>query len=67
MTDTTRLLYDIPESRAALGNIGNSKFYEIVSAGDIQLVKIGQRSFVEPDELERYVISLREKAAEKAA
>ena len=58
ISSSDKLLYPIPEARAVLGNIGHSKFYEIVASGQLKLVKIGRRSFVTPDELRRYVDSL---------
>lgn len=42
----------------ALLNIGNSKFYELVKAGQLDLVKIGRASFVKADALDRFVDSL---------
>ncbi len=56
-----QLLYSVPKARAVLGNIGHSKFYQIVASGQLKLVKIGRRSFVTPDELRRYVDSLSDK------
>ena len=57
-TPSDPLLYPVRKAREALGDIGNSKFYQIVAAGQLKLVKIGSRSFVTPDELRRYVNSL---------
>ena len=62
MNTINPLLHPIPEAREILGNIGNSKFYEIVGAGELKLVKIGSRSFVTSDELRRYVATLQEAA-----
>lgn len=53
-----RQLHPVPEAREILGNIGHSKFYEVVRAGELRLVKIGRRSFVTDDELRRFVRSL---------
>ena len=53
-----QLLHPIPVARALLGNIGNTKFYEIVASGQLKLVKIGSRSFVTDGELRRYADSL---------
>lgn len=53
-TDTTRLLYPVPEAAAKLG-IGRSKFYGLIESGDLHVVKIGRRALVSHDELERYV------------
>lgn len=54
-----RLLYPIPEARERLGNIGHSTFYELKAEGKIATVKIGRRTFVTHDELERYIASLK--------
>ena len=35
-----------------------STFYELVAKGDIKIIKIGRRTLVAQDELERYVASL---------
>ena len=53
-----RLLHPIPEARKMLGDIGHTKFYQIVAAGKIKLVKIGSRSFATDEELRRYAASL---------
>lgn len=50
----TRLLYPIPDAAHVIG-INRSKFYELIASGDIKVVKIGRRTFVAHDELERYV------------
>ena len=63
ISSSDQLLHPIPEARAILGNIGNSKFYQIVASGQLKLVKIGRRSFVTPDELRRYVDSLSDEGA----
>ena len=67
MPDITQLLYSIPDARAALGGIGHSKFYDLVAEGELQILKMGRRSFVEPHVISRYVESLREKAEGKPA
>ena len=53
-----QLLNSVPRARAVLGDIGHSKFYQIVASGQLKLVKIGRRSFVTSDELRRYVNAL---------
>ena len=53
-----RLIYPIPEARKQLGGISHSNFYEIVKRGDLELVKIGRRSFVTDEALLRYVARL---------
>ena len=62
MNTISPLLHPIPEARGILGGIGNSKFYGIVAAGQLKLVKIGSRSFVTDDEIRRYVATLQEAA-----
>lgn len=42
----------------ALLNIGNSKFYELVKTGQIELVKVGRGSFVKADAIDRFVDGL---------
>lgn len=54
----TTLLVSVPEARHELGDLGNSKFYELVKQGEIKTVKIGKRTFVARSELERYVDEL---------
>jgi len=53
----TRLLHPIPEALTILG-IGRSTFFNLVAAGEIQPVKIGRRTLVPHDELERFVREL---------
>lgn len=60
-----KILFSEAEGREALGGLGRSKFYELIRDGEIQIVKIGRRTFVARDELERYVASL-SKAVEVA-
>ena len=55
----TRLLHPIPEAGEILG-IGRSKLYELAAAGEIATVKIGRRTLISHDELERYVRVLQE-------
>jgi excisionase family DNA binding protein len=53
----TRLLHPIPEAAAQLG-IGRSTMYELTGAGTIRTVKIGRRTLIAHEELERYVRDL---------
>jgi excisionase family DNA binding protein len=53
----TKLLHDAQETWQTL-SIGRSTFYELVAKGDIKVVKIGRRTLVAHEELERYVASL---------
>lgn len=53
----TRLLHPIPEAIEQLG-IGRSTMYELIAAGTIRTVKIGRRTLVAHEELQRYVRDL---------
>lgn len=53
----TRLLHPTAEGAALIG-VGRSTLYELIKAGEIQAVKIGRRTLIPHDELERYVRSL---------
>ncbi|RIK16416.1 MAG: ethanolamine utilization protein EutA [Acidobacteria bacterium] len=53
----TRLLHPIPDAATVLG-IGRSTLYELIAAGKIRTVKIGRRTLIAQDELERYVREL---------
>ena len=53
----TRLLHPMPEAAEVLG-VSRSTVYELVKNGDLNVVKIGRRSFITQDELERFVQSL---------
>lgn len=52
-----RLLHTIPDAQEQLG-IGRSTVYELIARGVIGTVKIGRRTLIAHDELERYVRSL---------
>ncbi len=53
-----RDLYSVPETRHKLGGISQSKFYELVKEGHICISKIGKRSFVSANEIQRFVENL---------
>ncbi|MEK4240808.1 helix-turn-helix domain-containing protein [Janibacter sp. FSL W8-0316] len=57
-----RLLHPIPDAAQALG-VSRTTIYELISAGALKPVKIGRRTFIAQDELERYVRSLTEVSA----
>lgn len=52
-----RLLHTIPDAQEQLG-IGRSTVYELIASGVIATVKIGRRTLIAHDELQRYVRSL---------
>ncbi|WP_374023207.1 helix-turn-helix domain-containing protein [Mycobacterium sp. HNNTM2301] len=47
-----RRLISVSEARAWLGGISPSTFYALVKKGELSLIKIGRRSFVQADELD---------------
>lgn len=58
----TRLLHPITDAAEVLG-IGRSTLYNLITNGDIAVVKIGRRTLIAQDELERYARSLTEVSA----
>ena len=58
-----RMLVPIPESCKELGGISRTTAYKLVEDGELELVKIGRRSFVTMRSLEAYVHWLREAAS----
>lgn len=58
----TRLLHPIPDAAQVLG-ISRTTIYELISAGALKPVKIGRRTFIAQEELERYVRGLMEVSA----
>jgi len=54
--DRPRLL-KVRQAQALL-NIGNTKFYDLVKTGQLELVKVGRGSFVKTDAIDRFVDSL---------
>jgi excisionase family DNA binding protein len=63
---TNPLLLSIPEAAAACA-LGKSKFYELIAAGEIRVLKIGRRTLVSRRELETFVERLECRAAESEA
>ena len=55
-----RLLHPIPESQDILGGMSRSTLYEKIGNGEIKPVKVGRRTYIAHDELERYVRVLTE-------
>jgi excisionase family DNA binding protein len=53
-----KYLLTIPETAEAIG-LGRSKVYELVSAGEIETVRIGKAHRVPRDAIERFVEKLR--------
>lgn len=62
MTDMQhKWLVSIPEACAGLG-VGRSTFYEMVTRGDVEVVRIGRRTLVPVAAIESYVQTLRFRA-----
>lgn len=53
----TRLAYS-PHEGARVLSISRSKFYELIAAGDLKVVKLGSRTLVPHSELVRFLASL---------
>lgn len=53
-----RLLHPLPEAIWSSG-LGRSKFYELIAAGEIEVVKIGRRTLVPDESLRTFVARLR--------
>lgn len=66
MEGTTPLLHQIPEVCRMLG-IGRSMLYELIASGRLLVVKIGARTLVPADEVQRLASELVAKARAKAA
>jgi len=54
----SRLLHPIPGALDVLGGMSRSTLYERIADGEIKAVKVGRRTYIAHDELERYVRSL---------
>lgn len=61
-TEDGRLLVPIPEVCKKLGDVSRTTAYKLVDDGELELVKIGRRSFVTMLSLEAYVSRLSEAA-----
>jgi predicted DNA-binding transcriptional regulator AlpA len=53
-----RRLHPIPDAAQVLGGIGRTTVYDLAKRGQLQLVKIGSRSFVTDESLELYLSTL---------
>lgn len=62
-----KLLHDIPETLELLGGMGRATLYVEIGSGRIATVKIGRRTYIAHDELQRYVRSLASVEPETAA
>jgi excisionase family DNA binding protein len=48
-------LYDETEGRERLGNLGRTKYFELLKNGELRSVKIGRRRMVPASEIERFI------------
>ncbi len=53
-----RLLYSEADAREVLGGISRGTLFQLLAEGELSRVKIGRRTFIARDELERYASSL---------
>lgn len=51
-------LVPIDRARSILGNIGRTKLYELIGAGELRAVKLGRRTLLVEDEVLAYAVSL---------
>lgn len=57
MNETKRRLYPLPEAAELLG-VGRSTIYELIGAGALASVKIGRRTLVPAEAIDRYIAGL---------
>lgn len=62
MDDTQRLLVPYDEAMRKLGDLGRTKFYELIDEKELDRVKIGRRGFITAKSLAAYVDRLSEAA-----
>jgi hypothetical protein len=51
-------LLSVNESLARLGNIGRDAVYDLLNSGQLEAKKIGRRTFVTDESLEKYIQNL---------
>ncbi|RBY92948.1 helix-turn-helix domain-containing protein [Blastococcus sp. TF02A-30] len=57
------LLPIYPDTGLALGGLGRTKVYELITSGELRTVKIGRRRFVPASAVEEYVARLEQRSA----
>jgi hypothetical protein len=50
-----RLLHSVPDAMHMVGDISRSKFYGLIREGQLELVKIGSRSFITEASIRNFV------------
>ena len=58
-----RLLHPIREARQILGDISHTYIYELIKRGDLELVKLGKRSFITDEAIRKLVDRLPRRGA----
>lgn len=48
-----RLLYSVPDARHQLGGIGTTTLYKLINSGDLEVRRIGARTFITAASLRR--------------
>ncbi|MGQ9349731.1 helix-turn-helix domain-containing protein [Mycolicibacterium gilvum] len=64
---TPQLIVPTPSARRLLGNIGHTKLYELVNAGEIVKVNVGRRGFITRASIDAYVARLTNEATAATA
>lgn len=59
--------YEIPDLRAALGNISHQTVYDLFNSGELQSFKIGRRRLVSHEALTDFIRRREEAAKQKSA
>jgi len=54
-----RKLYPVAECRQLLGGIGKTFFYDLVARNELELIKLGRRSYVTAEAIERLITKAR--------
>jgi excisionase family DNA binding protein len=57
------LLPVYPDTGKALGGLGRTKVYELITSGELRTVRIGRRRFVPAAAVEEYVARLEHQGA----
>jgi hypothetical protein len=61
-SSTERLLVPYDEARHLLGDIGRTKFHQLIDQKKLTRVRVGRRGFIVAESIWQYVASLRETA-----
>lgn len=61
MTAPHRLLYPLNEAAALLG-VGRTTLYELIRRRELPTTKIGRKSLIHTDDLDRYAEQLKERS-----